>query len=242
MAHAVDVPPPSLAGRDKGDAIQRKVSGSTPTIFFVRHGDTPLNSDAGGTATPKLRGWQNVPLTDNGRAEVRLTASKLAKENVSKIISSDLQPAMDTASIISDKLGVPITKDKNLRTWDVGSLTGQPVDKARKIQEKYQNDTPDKPLPAGSGFQGESFNSYLARWGGKGVPRLQKEAENSDGAIVAVTHGHNLRSLARVLSGDESTPVPMEGVAGHGDILKVEKFGGNWKVAGHEEIDKGEGV
>jgi len=238
MPRALDVLPPQVAGRDTGDSLARKVSTSTPTILFVRHGDTPLNSDAGGTATPRIRGWQNVPLTDNGRSEANLAASKLAKYNPSKIITSDLQPATETAGIIADKLGLSVTKDKNLRTWDVGSLTGKPVNEARKIQADYQNKTPDKKLPAGGGFSGESFNDYFSRFANKGLPRLQKEAENSDGPIVAVTHGHPIRSLKRALAGGNlNVHIPMEGVAGHGDIVKVEKQGAGWKMTDVDKVD-----
>lgn len=199
-----------------------------PTVFVVRHGDTTMNSGGEENLPARMRGWASAPLTADGRKQAEMAGRKLAGKGVKQLYSSDLQPAMDTAKIIGKHLGLEVKPLPELRTWDMGAWTDEPTDKIRPKLEKLQNEAPDKSTPAGKGFDGESFNGYLHRLK-QGINHVRGQAV-ANGPVVAVTHGHPIRALQRVLDG--RSPVPMEGVAEHGDVLPLAAKGESWKIGG----------
>jgi broad specificity phosphatase PhoE len=89
----------------------------------VRHGRTALNDPK----NPKLRAWEEVPLTDEGRAEIQLTANKLKIYSPKMIYSSDLERDTESAMLMAAILGnIPYETDFCLRTADMGTLSGKP--------------------------------------------------------------------------------------------------------------------
>jgi broad specificity phosphatase PhoE len=206
------------------------VASAAPTIYWIRHGDTVLNStheaDPEEKQPPLMRGWSRAPLTDDGRAQMDMAAGKLASKGIKKLYASDLQPTMDSAAIVGDKLGLKPIAAPELRTWDVGKLTRTPTDEARPILEEYQTKKPNAPIPGNPEFRGESFNRYIGRLT-QGVQNMQSAAKKY-GSIAVVTHGHPLRSLKRVMDGKSS--VPMEGVAEHGDVIPMTMKEGKWSI------------
>ncbi|RED60426.1 histidine phosphatase family protein [Cohnella lupini] len=89
-------------------------------IGWVRHGITEWNQIG------KIQGVTDIPLSAEGEEQARLLADRLAREGQAwnGIYSSDLQRAMKTAEILSDRLGLPVIKDARLRERSFGQAEG----------------------------------------------------------------------------------------------------------------------
>lgn len=108
-------------------------------LFLVRHGDTAANDE------DIVHGWTNHSLNDKGIEQAHQAAESLKDKEITRIISSDLPRAKQTANIIAKKLGVPVQFDPRLRTWDAGDFDGT---HDHKEFEKYTQQVKDqKPLP-----------------------------------------------------------------------------------------------
>ena len=93
-------------------------------VLLARHGESEAN---------RLRlfagGASQSPLTDTGRAQAKELGEKLKSENVTKIISSNLPRARETAEIIAKELGIDpssIEEWSDYREYEVGSLENTP--------------------------------------------------------------------------------------------------------------------
>jgi broad specificity phosphatase PhoE len=87
-------------------------------ILLIRHGDTEYNAKA------IFRGTLDVPLSDTGIEQARLTGAELARTKISLILSSPLSRALDTARAIAEKqVSFPVLKaddsftDINFGDW-----------------------------------------------------------------------------------------------------------------------------
>ena len=91
---------------------------SPPTrVLLVRHGQSEWNADG------RWQGQADPPLTDLGRLQAREAARALGA--VDAVWASDLQRAVETATIIADDLGVgPVVLDPDLRERDAGEFSG----------------------------------------------------------------------------------------------------------------------
>ena len=105
-----------------GSAGERLISEKqTPSsLFLVRHGQDLDNSRS------LINGRRDTPLTDLGRTQALGVAEQLRSEVIRCIYSSPLQRARQTASIISERLGIgELDVDSDLIERDYGLLTGR---------------------------------------------------------------------------------------------------------------------
>ena len=102
-------------------------------LYIVRHGQTEENN------LKILQGHMPGTLTEQGREQVRRTAEELAECDVSFrcIVSSDLKRAMDSATIISERLNLPVVPMEMLRERDWGEYTGITIAEGKA---KYYHD------------------------------------------------------------------------------------------------------
>ena len=126
------------------------------TLWIIRHGMTALNSEAGGD--DRIRGWRDVPLTKEGRAEAEKLAQHLKNSDIDALYHSPLSRAVDTAKLIAKTTGAKLIALDELKPWNVGDYTGESSSKAHPILAKFCCDTPEKAVPGG-----ESFNTFVAR-------------------------------------------------------------------------------
>ncbi len=89
------------------------------TILLCRHGETTWNREG------RVQGWAPAPLTDEGRAEAAALANGLAAEyDIDRLVTSDLQRAVETARPVGRKLEITPEQDPAWRERDFGCLQG----------------------------------------------------------------------------------------------------------------------
>jgi hypothetical protein len=95
-------------------------SDASALMFCIRHGETHWN------ASEKLQGQMNVPLNLTGRQQAHAAGTYLAahysfgKGAKDIIISSDLDRAVETATIIGAVVGLPVFTHPLLRETSLG--------------------------------------------------------------------------------------------------------------------------
>src|ERR1044071_2137793 len=94
-------------------------------VIIVRHGETEWNL--------KLirQGHLDSPLTPRGVAQAKALAERLLSERFSKLYSSDLGRAVQTAQTIADLTGHEIITDPRLRERHLGIFQGLSGDEIR---------------------------------------------------------------------------------------------------------------
>lgn len=195
---------------------------------LVRHGKTQLNE----SGSAKLRAWLDVPLSNEGKVQVQMTAHKLRFYRPKQVYSSDLQRDMETAQIIAEYLGIPyMNPDFDARTWDVGKFAGQEESAVNeRVQEFYKRPWM---VPPGSS---ESFNDFSRRWIAY-LEKLLRFAADSDYArpVLIVTHGRNLALAHAHFQGVDPWNADMPLTAGYAEI-RVGKDGGvNFEIKSEKE-------
>lgn len=86
-------------------------------MLVVRHGQSEWN------ALGRWQGQEDPPLTDLGRLQARVAAGRIG--TVDLVVASDLQRAVETASIIAADLGVgPVVVEQGLRERHAGEWQG----------------------------------------------------------------------------------------------------------------------
>lgn len=86
-------------------------------LFVIRHGETDYNKEK------RIQGRLNIPLNKNGKNQAIKLRKKLKDKHIDLIISSPLDRAFLTASIISDGK-IPIVKDNRIIERNLGELEG----------------------------------------------------------------------------------------------------------------------
>lgn len=90
-------------------------------LWLVRHGQTDWNTDR------RFQGQTDIPLNAVGVAQARNLAETLNDAQISAIYSSDLNRALQTASILAENRNIPIIKEKRLREINMGAWEGRTV-------------------------------------------------------------------------------------------------------------------
>lgn len=157
---------------------------------------------------PRLRAWEDPPLTDEGRADIQVAANKLKIYKPKIVYSSDFVRDTESAMLCAEILGnIPYETDYALRTADVGTLSGMlEKDVMARILRWYQN--PNEPAPSG-----ESFNQFARRFWNFYDPKLELAREvDAFRPTLFLTHGRDIAYLDSYYRGippeDALMPVP----------------------------------
>lgn len=147
-------------------------------IYLVRHAETDGNAR-------RILQLPETPLSPQGIAQARLVAQRLAHENISKLLSSDLRRALTTAEIVGTATGVAIEQNELLRERNFGELRGRAHNSLGINIFEPGYDPPG----------GESWDSFLER-----VDRawdfVVRTASGTEGKLAVITHGYFLFMLA----------------------------------------------
>lgn len=148
-----------------------------------------------------MQGQIDTDLTELGRNQAAAAAEVLAKRQPLAIVSSDLRRALDTATALGDRAGVPVRVDQRLRETHLGDwqgLTHIEVDeRAPGARLAWRDDA--RWAPHG----GESRVDVAAR----SVPLVDEllvaesgwGADGSDRPVVLVAHGGLIAALTGAL-------------------------------------------
>ena len=164
------------------------------TVWFMRHGATRFNNQTD-MSQDRVRSWNDVPLTDEGRDDAHKAGEKLAKqvgEGSCLIVSSSLGRAKETAQIVAKEIRaeggtVEIASTPKMLPWNLGKFTGMTTDEAHDGIKHYI-ENPDEVID-----KGESFNDFRSR-AVQGMLWALKKAGRR--ILIVVSHHRNERLWA----------------------------------------------
>lgn len=172
-----------------------------PRLLLVRHAST-LRPD-----TPRMSGWTDLPLTDEGRRQVEALASWMLKEApLDRVYSSPLQRARETAQALRSRVAVDIVYDDALREIHCGEVDGRPIREVEAERPELwaanlaQNDD-DFRWPGG-----ESYREFRERC----VRAVRRIAASGGSRIALVTHSGFINQVVGSLSGIGLSPARWE--------------------------------
>jgi broad specificity phosphatase PhoE len=88
-------------------------------VFYIfRHGETDWNRER------RCQGHTNISLNETGRIQAVELACKLLDFPIDVIVSSDLDRALSTGTIVAEKKGIPLIVDSRLREMSYGEAEG----------------------------------------------------------------------------------------------------------------------
>jgi probable phosphoglycerate mutase len=147
-------------------------------ILLVRHGETASNA-ARVVQTP------DIPLSPHGRLQAERIAARIAAFSVSRILTSDLLRALETAQRIQAATGGELVLEPLLQERNFGDVRGTPYSELG-----FDLFGPDYAPPAGESW--EAFHERVdAAWA-----RVCEVAAATPGNLAIVTHGLVCYSLA----------------------------------------------
>ena len=88
-------------------------------VFVVRHGATVLTSE------DRFAGETDVPLSDDGRGQLRRLAERLSGEKIAAVYASPLGRTMETGRILAAPHGLPVQASDGLREISHGHWEGK---------------------------------------------------------------------------------------------------------------------
>jgi broad specificity phosphatase PhoE len=165
---------------------------SLKRLLLWRHGETDYN------AAGRMQGHLDSALTPVGWNQARFAVPALARFSPDLVIASDLHRATDTATVLTEAIGVPLRIDKRLRETHLGEwqgMTGPEVDAAYPGErDKWRTDAAWAP-PGG-----ESRVDVAGRAGEVVNDLLQPNSDAGESVLLA-SHGGLIVALTAKLLG-----------------------------------------
>lgn len=160
-------------------------------ILLIRHGQTNENH-------ARVVQMPDARLSDEGLSQACKLAEALADNNISRIISSDMTRAAQTAKAIAKKQNLPVEFTALLHERNFGDLRG------REYEEIGVNFFAEDFAPP----NGETWEAFFARveeaW-----QQIKQSALECDGDMVVVTHGLVCRRIVeRFVELNETQQLP----------------------------------
>ncbi|MEU0486763.1 histidine phosphatase family protein [Streptosporangium sp. NPDC006013] len=154
-------------------------------VVCLRHGQTLWNVEH------RFQGHSDIPLDETGIAQATRAASLLAALRPSMIVSSDLQRAFDTASVLARVTGLNVMVDKDLRERGGGQWEGLTRE---EISAGWPREFAAWEAPGGEevGDVADRVASAVRRWAAQ---------VDSDGLLVVASHGAAIRlGIAKLMN------------------------------------------
>jgi broad specificity phosphatase PhoE len=154
-------------------------------VWLIRHGET----DANAGDEPRIRGVEDVPLTDKGQGQAVALGAEIANSGgVDMVVHSGLSRARDTANEVAMASHATLSPSLGLQPWNLGFLTGMPVKDAAPFITQHVKETPETAV-----MGGESFNDFKKR----AFTGLQEALDLSTGQRLAVVSHHWIERLVK---------------------------------------------
>jgi probable phosphoglycerate mutase len=194
-------------------------------LVMLRHGQTEYNAGS------RMQGQLDTDLSELGRDQAVAAAEVLAKRQPLMIVSSDLRRALDTATALGERAGMPVMTDIRLRETHLGDwqgLTHVEVDEiAPGARLAWRDDARWAP-------HGGESRVDVARRSLPLVEELVAEqsewgvVEGPDRPVVLVAHGGLIAALTGAILGIPVDNWPVFGGMGNASWVQL---------SGHSEFD-----
>jgi broad specificity phosphatase PhoE len=163
----------------------------TTRIFLIRHGATILSAE------DRFAGSTDVPLSDEGREQVRRLAARLSDDGITAVYASPLGRTVETATILAEPHGLEVQTRDGLREISHGhweQMTRKEVDEKYPEEAAAWEEDPYTFAPVG----GESGLAVT----GRALPVLMDIVrEHPGGRVLVVSHKATIRLLLSSLLG-----------------------------------------
>jgi probable phosphoglycerate mutase len=161
---------------------------ASTTICVTRHGETDWN------ITGVLQGWIDVPLNENGRRQALEMAERFKVCGFSRVWTSPLSRASETAEIVADVLGLPAPlRSDGLKERNFGLIQGMTKRDLSVLHPGLHADIMRRD-PACHFHEGESPDQFADRI----IEALHEIAERHPGErVLVVTHGWVMDVITR---------------------------------------------
>ncbi len=161
-------------------------------VLLLRHGVTEWN-DAG-----RFQGHTDIPLSAAGREMARTAGRALVHYHPTRLLSSDLMRARETAELVAESVHLDVETDARLREVDVGSWAGLDLDTVGRLEPDFW-----PALREGRDFR-RSPEGESATEAGRRVAdavREYAEASGDDDTLLVVGHGLTVQVASLLLLG-----------------------------------------
>jgi len=161
-------------------------------VCVARHGETDWNIEG------ILQGWLDVPMNQRGRAQAREFADAFADCGFTRVYTSPLRRALESAEIIADRLGLPspVCHD-GLKERNFGVIQGIPKAELAELNPALLQHILKRD-PASSFEQGESMDEFATR---VLDAAMSIGDENAGGCVLVITHGWVMDVVTRCVRG-----------------------------------------
>jgi len=175
---------------------------------IARHVATAYN--VGGPHKERSRGHSNVPADPAQlKAQGPGIAAEFKRQGVTRIISSDLPRAADTARFVGEQMDVPVELRRQLRTWDTGEMAGKLEKETLPLRKKYIRFSDTQPKG------GEEFDAFFDRFSSELNKWVRHNQAHPHDPVGLILHGHEVMSLEQAISGGEVKPEQLDTLDKH---------------------------
>ncbi|WP_340685488.1 histidine phosphatase family protein [Amycolatopsis coloradensis] len=193
-------------------------------LVLWRHGETDYN------AAGRMQGHLDSALTPVGWNQARFAVPALARFSPDLVIASDLRRATDTATVLTEAIGVPLRIDKRLRETHLGEwqgFTGQQVD------ETYPGERARWRVDATWAPPGGESRVDVAERALEVVADLDQPNSGAGDAVLLATHGGLIIALTAKLLGLPVASWPSLGGIANCHWVELTRRDGNWRLAAY---------
>ena len=149
-------------------------------MILIRHGESTWNQER------RVQGHMDPSLSDRGRAQAELLASRLKGRPFASLYTSPLRRALETASVLGESVGYRPEPVAGLQEIRLGAWEGKTTEEIRAIYGNAYDRWLDAPLDAGGPPGGEAVRDFQQR----AVATLEDlRTAHHDGDLLVVTHG-----------------------------------------------------
>jgi probable phosphoglycerate mutase len=199
-------------------------------LILVRHGQTDAN------AAGIIQGHLPTPLNPLGARQMDRLARRLETYTppVTRLISSDLPRALQSARPIASALGLPVESDPLWRERGYGALEGLSPEAREALRRSIGEEAAG--VEAADLFHARVRAALLSVAHGRDAPPRLRE---SAGVTLVVSHGGFIRAVVRLLQSEtlpcRGAPPPLEVIA-NASICHLAWDRGGWETLAFNDV------